>query len=132
MIHGTRGMRTGALAVAVLVLLAGCFSERGDVGPDLSTCDVRLPPDLLGTTIVAIRNFTFEPAVVHVAAGERVTWVNCAPADEPAHTATSDTGVWASPLFATGSFYSRTFTEAGSFPYHCEPHPFMKATVVVR
>ncbi len=46
--------------------------------------------------------------------------------------ATSDTGVWASPLFATGSFYSRTFTEAGSFPYHCEPHPFMKATVVVR
>jgi plastocyanin len=27
--------------------------------------------------------------------------------------------------------YSRTFGAAGSFPYHCEPHPSMTGTVTV-
>jgi len=26
---------------------------------------------------------------------------------------------------------SFTFTKAGTFPYHCQIHPFMKATITV-
>jgi len=127
-----RAMRRGVVAILVPALFA-CFSEHGDLGPDQgSPCDVRLPADLLGSTVIAVRNFAFEPAQVRVAAGTKVTWVNCAPADEPAHTSTSDAGVWASPLFATGGVYSRTFDQAGSFAYHCEPHPFMLGTVIVQ
>ncbi len=132
MMRPMRSISTRATGMGLLVLLAACFSERGDVGPDLSTCDVRLPPDLLGTTIVAVRNFTFEPAEVRVAAGERVTWVNCAPTSEEGHTTTSDTGIWNSPLLVTGDFFTQAFNQPGRFTYHCTPHPFMQATVVVQ
>lgn len=115
----------GATAVA-------CFSERTtSAGPSPDACDVSLPPELLGATVVAIRNFTFEPAEVRVPVGGKVAWVNCAPADEPAHTSTSDQGVWSSPLLPPSETFAFTFTQAGTFPYHCEPHPFMQATVIV-
>lgn len=123
---------------AVLALVAGgalwvaCFSERTTgAGPSPDACDVSLPPELLGATVVAIRNFTFEPADVRVPVGGKVAWVNCAPADEPAHTSTSDGGSWSSPLLAPGSTFGFTFTQAGTFPYHCEPHPFMQGNVTV-
>lgn len=122
----------GILVLAV-VLVAACFSERSvNTGPQLGeTCDVTLPTELLGSTIVAIRNFSFQPAEVRIASGGTVTWVNCAPADEPAHSSTSDGGVWGSELLVPGSFYSFTFSQPGSFPYHCEPHPFMQGSVAV-
>lgn len=123
---------------AVLALVAGgvlavaCFSDRTTAaGPPQDACDVSLPPELLGATVVAIRNFTFEPADVHVPAGGTVAWVNCAPANEPAHTSTSDQGVWNSPLLPPGATFGFTFTQAGTFPYHCEPHPFMQGSVIV-
>lgn len=127
-------MRSRLWGILAATILAACFSERTDTtSPPLQgTCDVSLPAELLGSTIVAIRNFSFEPAQVRVAAGGTVTWVNCAPADEPAHTSTSDQGVWGTELLPPGSFASFTFTQAGAFPYHCEPHPFMQATVIVQ
>jgi plastocyanin len=27
--------------------------------------------------------------------------------------------------------YERTFDQAGTFAYHCTPHPFMRGTVIV-
>ena len=52
------------------------------------------------------------------------------------HTVTSDDGKSfdsgiANPIAASGGIYSFTFTKAGSFPYHCQIHPFMKATIKV-
>ena len=48
-----------------------------------------------------------------------------------AHTSESDGDALSSPLLEPGELYSRTFDEAGSFPYHCGPHPGMRATIVV-
>jgi len=128
-----RALQRVLAAVLVPALFAACFSEHGDLGPDQGLpCAVRLPAELLGSTVIAIRNYAFEPAQVRVAAGTTVTWVNCAPASEPAHTSTSDTGVWASPLSASGAVYSWTFSQSGSFAYHCDPHPFMRGTVIVQ
>ncbi len=120
--------------LAVMIVAAGCVSQRDvTTSPNLAeTCDVSIPPDLLGSSVVAIRGFSFEPETVHVVAGGTVTWVNCAPADEPAHTSTADQGVWGSDLLESGDVFSFTFAQAGSFPYHCEPHPFMQGVVVVR
>jgi plastocyanin len=124
---------TVALGVTVIGgSTVACFPERStSAGPSPDACDTSLPPELLGATVVAIRNFTFEPAEVRVPMGGKVAWVNCAPADEPAHTSTSDQAVWNSPLLPPGATFGFTFTQAGTFPYHCEPHPFMQATVIV-
>jgi plastocyanin len=57
-----------------------------------------------------------------------VTWINC---DVDSHTSTADGGEWASPLLAPGDAFTQSFETPGEFAYHCEPHPFMQARVVV-
>ena len=129
-------MRSPRVAAIVLVLLAGaaaCFSERSS-GPSSSIegCNAQLPAEAFGSTIVIIRNFAFSPASVNVRAGTKVTWVNCGPAGDEAHTSTADGGAWNSPLLAPGATYTQEFSATGSFPYHCTPHPGMKGTVTVQ
>ena len=70
------------------------------------------------------RNFT-------VARNTTVTWFN---GDSNDHTVTSDPGVspaFGSPLLHSGDRFSFRFTVPGTFPYHCEPHPNMKGTIIV-
>lgn len=82
-----------------------------------------------GRTAVTIENFAYVPQSITVKVGTTVTWTN---KDSVAHTVTSDSGgVLDSPLFSAGETYSFTFNEAGTFTYHCTPHPDMKGTVTV-
>ena len=108
--------------------LAGCFSEHVTVtasnGQEL--CTGTQPAN-----VVRVVDFEFVPAAVNVARGGTVTFVNCS-ATNTQHTSTSDTGVWNSGLLARYATYQQTYGTAGSFPYHCDPHPFMKGTVVVQ
>ena len=122
----------GGVAGVSLVVTTSCLSERSTgPGVDLSGCNVDLPADAFGSTIVVIRNFTFEPAQVRVAAGGKVTWVNCEAPGTDSHTSTADAGAWSSPLLAPGATFVRQFSTAGNFAYHCEPHPGMRASVIV-
>jgi len=109
-------------------LLAGCFSEHQAPTAASGTCNVQLGEGVPGSTVVVIQNFAFGPQDVHVRAGERITWINC---DTDQHTSTADGGEWASPLLAPGDAFTQTFPTVGEFPYHCEPHPFMLARVIV-
>jgi plastocyanin len=119
------------LALAGLVA-AACFSEHSPTAPSTSaTCTLPLGPGVGGSTLIAIRDFSFQPNDVRVKAGSSVTWLNCEPAGTSSHTSTSDQGVWQSPLLATGETFIRTFDTPGVFPYHCDPHPFMLGTVTV-
>lgn len=78
---------------------------------------------------VSIKDFAFGPTTITVKKGTTVTWTN---QDGPKHTVTADGSEGPkSGLLAKGESTSYTFNSVGSFPYHCEPHPFMKATVVV-
>ncbi len=77
---------------------------------------------------VEISNMRFQTATLTVPVGTTIRWVN---RDPVAHTSTSDDGLWESPLFGPGESFELRFDEAGTYPYHCAPHPFMKATVVV-
>jgi plastocyanin len=78
---------------------------------------------------VNIRNFTFDPASLQVAAGAKVTWVNH---DDQPHTVTSAENVFASPALDTDDKFSYTFAKAGEYPYYCKIHPKMTGKVVVR
>jgi plastocyanin len=114
----------GLCAIAAAGLTASCFSERSTALS--ASCD--------GTTVpcvVDIRDLAFEPAVLRVPAGATVTWVNREQQAGLAHSSTSDGAGWDSGFLAPGDSYSRAFTTAGQFPYHCEPHPTMRATIVV-
>jgi amicyanin len=133
--------RTSARAAALTVLLAflslplvSCFSERSDGGITGADAVCSLSVDQLksGDAYVPIRGFTFQRDTLRVSAGTRVTWVNCESPPADPHTVTSDNGVWDSPLIPVGQTYSRTFATAGTFPYHCIPHPFMHGVIIVQ
>ena len=125
-------------AASGLVLASGlaiaCFSDRGPTSttPDVTaSCQFPATTDVEGSTVVTIRGYAFHPATVHVRRGSRVTWVNCESAAGLAHTSSSDAQQWSSGFITPGSAFTEIFENAGTFGYHCDPHPFMTATVVV-
>jgi plastocyanin len=120
---------TGLMVVLAGGALAGCFSKHEATAPSEGVCSLSLNPTVPGSTIVVIRDFLFGPADLTVRIGDRVTWINC---DVDQHTTTADGGQWASPLLSPGEGFTQTFTVAGEFTYHCEPHPFMTARVIVQ
>ena len=71
------------------------------------------------TITVNMTNFAFEPKDLTVRIGDTVQWVNNSGTP---HTSTSDSGAWDSDLVASGSSYSRTFNQTGTFAYHCSFH----------
>lgn len=78
---------------------------------------------------VTLQKFSFSPSKITVKKGTTVTWTN---QDDAGHTVTSDSGnMLSSPLFRKAGKFTYTFNETGSFSYHCEPHPYMKAVVEV-
>lgn len=126
-------MATVLAGAAALAVAAACFSDHAPTAPVVNAdCNVApgVTPD--GNAVVQIRNFAFLPATVQVKSGGTVTWINCEVAGTPSHTTHNDAGVWSSGLLAPGQGFTHTFAAAGSFPYHCEPHPFMTGGVTVQ
>ncbi len=81
-----------------------------------------------GTAAVSIANLSFQPSSLEVKAGTTVTWTNN---DNTVHTVTSNSGAFDSGNLAVGSTFSFTFTQTGSFSYHCNIHPSMTGTITV-
>lgn len=69
---------------------------------------------------VSIHDFAYTPSTITVKAGTTVTWTNNGPS---AHTTTSDGGVWDSGTLGAGGTFQFTFTQPGTFSYHCTIHP---------
>ena len=103
--------------------------------------------DLTSQTTVSIdiKDYAYTKANIKIKRGTTVTWTN---QDTVRHNAMKehDDGdeahdgptrdevqddVFAGPLLAKGESYSFTFNEAGSNPYHCAPHPYMKGIITV-
>lgn len=70
----------------------------------------------------------FRNGSITIERGTVVKWVN---RGTNPHTTTSDDGVWESDTLLTGDSFRRRFRRAGTFPYHCEIHPSMTATITV-
>jgi plastocyanin len=82
------------------------------------------------TKTVVIKNFRFKPAHITIKRGTRVRWIN---KDPHPHTATANNRrSFDSGRLGKGQSYTHTFKSAGKKAYHCEIHPFMRASVVVK
>jgi plastocyanin len=78
---------------------------------------------------VGIKNFAYDPPTIEVAAGTTVTWTN---SDSVPHTVTQNGGGFQSGKMDPGASFSFTFDTPGTYEYHCEYHPNMHGTVVVK
>jgi plastocyanin len=83
----------------------------------------------VATDAVNIEGFAFKPGGITVKQGSTVTWTN---KDDEAHTVFFMFDSSRSPLLVnSANTYTKTFTTAGTFVYHCTIHPFMTGTVTV-
>lgn len=109
--------------------LARYFGSGGGGGGDAPE-EVRRAAPAPGDSVVVIHiaNLKFGETV-EIEAGATVEWVN----DDPlAHTVTAADTSFQSGQIQPGRTFRHRFTEVGRHDYSCEPHPFMKGTVVVR
>src|SRR3954465_7796544 len=129
---------TAALTIALAaVLLGGCGSSSSGTGGDMtaqsSTASAAAPASGGGAPVesatVDIKSFKYMPVTVVVKKGGRVRWTN---SDTAAHTATADDRSFDTQTIDRGKSRMVAMTTAGTFAYHCDFHPFMKATVVVK
>ena len=116
------------------------------------TAKPQIPEDILEpeeTSEIRIISGSFSPeqddsyipkrVELHLGLNNKVVWIN---EDEIGHTITTDndaedqfSGRFDSldtmGILKPGETYEFLFTQEGEFPYHCEPHPWMKGVVKV-
>ena len=89
-----------------------------------------LPSGAGGPSIpVSIEFSDYRPDVQDVLPGETVLWSNVS---TRTHTVTSDTGLFDSGDVTSGNRFSFTFTEPGSYRYHCTIHTTIVGEIDVR
>jgi plastocyanin len=82
------------------------------------------------THTVTIEDMRYQPAVLVVAPGDTVVWIN---KDLVAHTATSQVGGFDSNvILASDSWRYTVQKKKGDFAYICTLHPAMKGTLRVK
>lgn len=133
-----------AAVVAVVVLGAGFLLLQNQPKPTTQTTQTPTTPTPASQTQretatesaegvakneVIIENFAFSPKKITVKSGEAVKWTN---KGSVAHTATADDGTsFDTGLLPQGQSGTVKFEKAGTYTYHCTPHPRMQAEVVV-
>lgn len=102
----------------IFVLGASCYKSNSSSAP-------------VATTSVTIQNFAFNPQTITVSVGSVVTWTN---QDSAQHQIVSDGNLseLSSGLIDQNGTYSFTFSNAGTYDYHCNIHPSMKGKVIVK
>ena len=80
------------------------------------------------TASILISGFSFQPDSINVAAGSTVVWTN---EDSAPHTITADDGSFQSPRMNSGGKFEHTFSQPGTYEYHCAIHPAMKGEISV-
>jgi plastocyanin len=78
---------------------------------------------------VHIKDFKFVPAILAVAPGTMVTFIND---DQEPHTVTATNHSFDSEGLDTNQKWVHAFAKAGTFTYFCEMHPYMHGTITVK
>jgi plastocyanin len=103
--------------------------EPQSLGDEAAAAPASKPKALAAASgSVTIADFSFAPKTITVNVGDTVTWNNNGPTP---HSAKANDGSFDTGILKKGQSASHTFNQAGTFSYFCQPHPFMKATVVV-
>ncbi len=103
--------------VLLIVMLVLSISLSGSVDQSQSTAKT-----------IEIKDFSFQPDSITVPVGTTVTWINRDPAN---HTITSDDGKFDSGTIKNGGEFKFTFSQPGTYRYHCKIHPSMTGMVTV-
>jgi plastocyanin len=111
------------------------FSKRFFIGVALTLVTV-LPASSASAQEalpVDVKNFTYAPTEIHIAAGQAITWTND---DFIAHTITADDGSFDSGYLNLRDTFTQQFDTPGTYQYYCLPHggprlSGMAATIVV-
>jgi plastocyanin len=129
--RGIKGVHNAGFEFTIPFTLSRYFGRRGKAAspppaPGAAVADST--PATGSTAVVRVANLAFGEQSLHVRAGTRVRWVN---QDQVQHSVTADDGTFDSGLIEPGAAWERVFDRAGQYTYHCTPHPFMTARVVV-
>lgn len=93
--------------------------------------DTTQPPPNTSTYNVSIQNYAYVQASITVKKGDKIIFQN---RDTVAHSVTADAGAFDSGLVGGGKSFTLDTSSlaAGTYSYHCTPHPLMKGTVIVK
>ena len=114
----------GASTLAVTALLAGACGGGGGGGGTAQAGETEQVD--IGPADVTIGHVAYEDADHTASGGDEDVWVNDGAAP---HTVTSDG--FDSGIIRSGSGWTHTFEEAGTYEYWCSNHESMKGTIVV-
>lgn len=118
-----------AIGTVTILTLAGCGGDDDSadttVAPAATATDA--PVAANADAAITIAGFAFS-GVTDVTVGTTVTITNT---DSAPHTWSADDGAFDSGSIAPGGTFEFTFTEAGTFAYHCNFHPSMSGTITV-
>lgn len=121
------------IAVAAALLGAASFGCGSSYSPPASPTPT--PTTGSGSPVSIVSGAStkassaYAPNPITVAVGGSVTWMNN---DSTSHTSTADGGAWSSGTIGPGASYTKQFSSAGTFTYHCSIHPGMVGSVVVQ
>jgi plastocyanin len=104
------------MCAAAGLLLAGAAASTGR--PEAGT-----------PALVSMQISGFEPQVLTVKVGDRITWVN---KDLFPHTATADDNTFDSGSVASSDTWGFVAKKPGTYTYTCTFHPNMKGTIKVQ
>lgn len=119
-------------ALDYLAKLKQAAKQLKQAGDALAAREVRTgqPAGRAEVMDVGLADNRFDPPTVSVPVGTTVRWTN---RGQHKHTVTSDKGDWGSKELAPKAVYEYTFTQPGTYAYHCQVHPKeMRGTVVVK
>jgi plastocyanin len=115
-------MRRLALATGAALLALAGPTASAQMGHGMS--------DAGGASVGTVSIFTsaYAPTHTDVLVGDTLSWMNDS---VRAHTVTADSGAWSSPHVFPGESFNHRFDTAGSEPYYCTLHVFMRGVVDV-
>jgi plastocyanin len=130
--RGTGNTRYG-FEFTIPVTLSRYFGRRGaepePPSPTPRAAKEDGPTPGRDTVAAAVQDFRFQPARLDIPVGTTVVWTNDG---QVVHTVSAEQGGFDSGPIGPGERRSITFSQSGTFPFHCTPHPFMRGVVVVR
>ena len=113
----------------------GGYGKYGNGGSNTTPTATTAPTGATQTVTITTdsNGFTFSPKTLTIPVGTTVIWKNTT---QTPHTVTSNDGksfnTGDSTPVAPGTTFSFKFTKAGTFAYHCDFHPSMMATIIVK
>lgn len=130
------------LATLALLTLAACGGNASTSATAVKPTIVQSAPATSATSSSPSTNsvqiailekngqYSFSPATVKVVKGTKIVWTNTT---TTTHTVTPDTtaAFTGSSNLTHNQTYSLVMNTPGTYAYHCDIHPYMKATITV-